>query len=55
MEAGRPAPWFCLEPVSMVNDGFNLIERGQGGTGVAVLGPGEAIEARIAISVTGLE
>ncbi len=54
VEAGRPAPWFCLEPVSMVNDGFNLLERGQEGTGVAVLGSGEAMEARAAIRVSAL-
>ncbi len=51
LEGGRPRPWFCLEPVSMVNDGFNLMQRGQGGTGVVVLGPGERMEARIAFRI----
>jgi len=44
--APRPLPCFCLEPVSMVNDGFNLMERGQAGTGVRVLSPGEGMTAR---------
>lgn len=35
----------CVEPVTMVNDGFNLRERGVQGTGVVVLGPGESLDA----------
>lgn len=42
--AGRPLPFFCAEPVSMVNDGFNLREEGWEGTGVRVLEPGESFE-----------
>lgn len=41
-----PLPWFCLEPVSMVNDGFNLMHRGIPATGVQVLAPGESILAK---------
>jgi len=43
---GALPPFFCLEPVSMVNDGFNLHSRGMPGTGVAELKPGESISAR---------
>lgn len=45
-EHGGVLPWFCLEPVSVVNDGFNLMERGVAGTGVRVLGPGESLLAK---------
>ncbi|MFG0313587.1 MAG: aldose 1-epimerase [Phycisphaerales bacterium] len=36
----------CIEPVSMVNDGFNLHDRGEDGTGVRVLSPGETLRTR---------
>ncbi len=49
--SGPSTAWFCLEPVSMVNDGFNLMEKGLAGTGVVVLGPGERMEARVAFCV----
>ncbi len=32
--------FFCVEPVSMIGDGFNLMEQGVAGTGVRVLAPG---------------
>jgi len=35
--------FFCVEPVSNANDGFNLLERGVSGTGVRVLEPGERL------------
>ena len=38
---------FCIEPVSHVNDGFNLLERGVEGTGVRVLVPGETLGTTI--------
>lgn len=44
-------PWFCLEPVTMVNDGFNLMDRGQAGTGVSVLAPGESLAARVVFTL----
>jgi aldose 1-epimerase len=43
---GGALSWFCLEPTSMVNDGFNLMERGQGGTGVRVLEPGATLDTQ---------
>ncbi len=43
---GGAASWFCLEPVSMVNDGFNFAERGGTSSGVRVLSPGETLSAR---------
>jgi aldose 1-epimerase len=42
---------FCIEPVSHVNDGFNLLERGVEGTGVRILAPGEALGAAIRLRV----
>ena len=43
--------FFCLEPVSHANDGFNLLERGAEGTGVRVLAPGETLGATIRLRV----
>ena len=34
---------FCVEPVSHVNDGFNLADRGVPDTGVRILAPGETL------------
>lgn len=43
-ENGSPYPFFCVEPVSMVNDGFNLAAAGSVPShGVQVLAPGEEI------------
>lgn len=39
-DSGGPMPWFCVEPVSMVNDAFNLLARGEPGTGTAIVAPG---------------
>ncbi len=39
---GKPRPYFCVEPVTHVNDGFNLFARGWEGTGVKELEPGES-------------
>ena len=36
-------PFFCVEPVSMIGDGFNLLTDGVEGTGVRVLAPGESM------------
>jgi aldose 1-epimerase len=36
-------PFVCVEPVTMVNDGFNLLARDQAETGVRVLEPGESL------------
>jgi len=37
--------FFCFEPVTMVNDGFNLLARGWADTGVRVLPPGATLTA----------
>lgn len=42
---------FCVEPVSHVNDGFNLLERGVAGTGVRVLAPGERLAGSVRFGV----
>ena len=46
VRAGSPLPFFCLEPVSMANDGFNGLARGEAGTGVALLAPGQSLAVR---------
>ncbi len=38
---------FCVEPVSHVNDGFNLAARGVPDTGIRVLAAGETLSGRI--------
>jgi aldose 1-epimerase len=43
--------FFCIEPVSHVNDGFNLLDRGVDGTGVRVLAPGETLGASVRLRV----
>ncbi|MCC6678403.1 MAG: hypothetical protein IT436_14795 [Phycisphaerales bacterium] len=47
-------PHFCLEPVSMVNDGFNLLARSAPGTGVTTLAPGQSLSATMAIRIDAL-
>lgn len=39
--------YFCVEPVSNVNDAFNLAAEGVADTGVVVLAPGETMTAEI--------
>ena len=43
--------FFCVEPVSHVNDGFNLAERGVADTGVRVLAPGESLRGAVRFAV----
>ena len=43
--------FFCIEPVSQVNDGFNMLERGVEGTGVRVLAPGETLAGTIRLRI----
>jgi aldose 1-epimerase len=43
--------YFCVEPVSNVNDGFNMLDRGVPGTGVRVLAPGERLAGTIRFRV----
>jgi aldose 1-epimerase len=49
-EAGM-RPWFCVEPVTMVTDGFNLMRQGQSGTGVQVVAPGDWLRCRMSIEL----
>lgn len=39
--------FFCVEPVSHVNDGFNLLARGVRGTGVRILAAGDSLSGTI--------
>lgn len=40
------AGWVCVEPVTMANNGFALMEEGQPGTGVIALDPGASTSVR---------
>lgn len=51
-ESSPPLPWVCVEPVTMVNDGFNLHEAGQTGTGVRVLGSKETMRTSMKLNFT---
>lgn len=51
---GSPNEFVCVEPVSMVNDGFNLLDRGTAQTGVRVLGPGETLRTRTALEFSSI-
>jgi aldose 1-epimerase len=46
---GSPNAFVCVEPVSMVNDGFNLMQRGHTDTGTVTLQPGETLRTRTAL------
>jgi aldose 1-epimerase len=43
--------FFCVEPVSHVNDGFNLRARGVADTGIRDLVPGEALAVEMSIAL----
>lgn len=43
--------FFCVEPVSHANDGFNLAARGVVGTGVHVLAPGASLRGAVRFAV----
>ncbi len=49
---GPPRPFFCVEPVTHANDGFNLLERGWEKTGVKVLSPGETWGGSFEMSIS---
>jgi aldose 1-epimerase len=51
---GTPKDFVAVEPVTNVNDGFNLHERGWSGTGVKVLEPGERFTGTWELSVGDL-
>lgn len=48
----RGESFFALEPVTHANNGFNLFAAGSPGTGVQVLEPGKATEARFRLRIT---
>ncbi|MEZ6319031.1 MAG: hypothetical protein R3B49_09815 [Phycisphaerales bacterium] len=45
-----PMPWFCVEPVTMANDAFNLETRGIA-AGVRTLAPGETLATSVTFHV----
>ncbi len=50
-DEGRPRDYFSVEPVTHVNNGFNLHAKGWKNTGVKVLKPGERLEGSWELSV----
>ena len=42
--------YFCVEPVSHVTDGFNMMEKNLDGHGTIILDPGEIVEGKIIFS-----
>ena len=52
---GSPNEFVCIEPVSMVNDGFNLLDRGDAKTGVRVLEPGQTLRTRTTLEFSSLD
>ena len=51
-ERGAALPWFCVEPVTMANDAFNLATaHPDRDFGVRVLAPGETLTARTTLHV----
>lgn len=49
---GSPGEFVCVEPVTMVNDGFNRLDAGHTDTGVVVLDPGQTLRTRTTLSFT---
>ncbi len=52
--AAAPLPFIAVEPVSQVNNGFNLLAEGKTDTGTVVLAPGETLETTMRLNVTAV-
>lgn len=52
---GQADEFVCVEPVTMVNDGFNLLSRDETGTGVVVLKPGQTLRTRMSLKFSAAE
>ncbi len=55
MGDGSPGEFVCVEPATMVNDGFNRMEAGHAGTGVVVLGPDQTMRTRTKLAFSACE
>tara|TARA_A100000171_G_scaffold31502_1_gene29860 strand:- start:14037 stop:14969 length:933 start_codon:yes stop_codon:yes gene_type:complete len=53
-EDGSPNEYFCIEPVTMVNNGFNMHAKNEPGTGVRVLAPGETLRTRMTLKFSSI-
>ncbi|MDF1809046.1 MAG: hypothetical protein P1U42_05060 [Phycisphaerales bacterium] len=49
-ESGDPDEYVCIEPVSMVNDGFNRLNSGVTETGVVLLEPNQTLRTQMILS-----
>lgn len=53
-EKGQPKDFVAIEPVTHVNNGFNLFTQGWKGTGIKVLKPGETWGGSCKLTILGL-
>ncbi len=49
-QSDRPAGFVCVEPTSIVNDGFNRHARGKTGTGVMILEPNQTMRTQLTLA-----
>ena len=49
-QSDQPAGYVCVEPTTMVNDGFNQHEQGHAGTGVVILEPNQTLRTRMTLA-----
>lgn len=47
-----PRGWFCVEPTTMVNNGFNLVDRGFPDVGVRPIAPGQSLAVRFQLRIS---
>lgn len=52
---GSPSEFVCVEPVTMVNDGFNRLDAGHRETGVTILAPMETLNTRMSLVFSSAE
>lgn len=52
---GSPNEFVCVEPVTMVNDGFNRLDAGHTDTGVTILKPMETLSTRMILAFSSAE
>jgi len=54
-ESGGASEYVCIEPVSMVNDGFNRHDQGKADTGVVILDPGKTMRTRMTLDFSACD
>tara|TARA_R110002072_G_scaffold42064_10_gene117962 strand:- start:112557 stop:113504 length:948 start_codon:yes stop_codon:yes gene_type:complete len=54
-ESGSANEFVCVEPVTMVNNGFNRLAQGQNGTGVQMLAPNESLRTTMRLAFSSMK